>query len=243
MADQFDEFLQEVQQDIQQEKYLRLWQRYGKHVTTAAIVLLAGASSYVLWNNYQGKRQENLSNAIFTAQNYAVQQKSHEALAILDSLSVSGNDTYGYMRQLQKAALLLTSAETEKEPEKVTKDREEALALYRSMGQNKGLPMHVREYGSFLYVRTLWDLKKGTAKEALDLLVPLMEDKKPWKIFAKELAALIHYQEHAFKEALELFVSIVKDEGTPEGLRMRARMMSQLAQQKVSFKTPSSEPK
>jgi hypothetical protein len=106
------------------------------------------------------------------------------------------------------------------------------------MGQNTGLPLHIRDYGLFLHVRTLWDLKQIPAKEALEILAPLMEDKKPWKIFAKELAAFIHYQDNDFKEALELFVSIVKDEGTPEGLRMRARMMSQLAQQKVSFKEP-----
>ena len=241
MADQFDEFIQEVQQDIQQEKYVRLWQKYGRHITTGALVLLASAASYMLWNNYQVTRKENLSNAIFTAQNYAVQEKPQEALAVLDSLSVSDHESYGYMKQLQKAALLLTQAVTEKDANKINAIQEEALLLYENLSKNGSLPLYVREYSAFLYGKTLWDLKKKSAKDILDLLAPLMEDKKPWKVFAKELAAMIYLEENQFQESLELFVALVKDEATPEGLRMRARMMSQVVKQKVSFKTPSSQ--
>ena len=40
-----------------------------------------------------------------------------------------------------------------------------------------------------------------------------------------------------YKEALEIFAAIIKQESVPEGLRLRARMMVQVANQNVRFKS------
>ena len=49
MAEKFDEFLEEVEKDIRQEKFLKLWKQYGKQVIgvfSAIIVIIIG---YNLW--------------------------------------------------------------------------------------------------------------------------------------------------------------------------------------------------
>lgn len=229
MADQFDEFLDEVQNDIKQEKYRLLWDKYGRVATTAAISLLAAAALFVVWQNYQKRKQIELSDAFLTAQSYVAQNKIPEAFAILDTMKNSSHDAYNYLSRLQKAALLLAKDDAE--------SKREGAAIYSAMASERGLPSYVQEYATFLLAKTSSDAKLKTPEEIIMILKPLIGEKKPWHLFASELTGQILYSQGNYKEALEIFAAIVKQESVPEGLRLRARMMVQVATQNVRFKS------
>ncbi|MBX9977299.1 MAG: tetratricopeptide repeat protein [Alphaproteobacteria bacterium] len=229
MADQFDEFLDEVQNDIKHEKYRLLWEKYGRYATTAAVSLLAAAALFVVWQNYQKRKQIELSDAFLTAQSYIAQNKIPEAFAILDTMKSSGHDAYSYLSRLQKAALLIVKDDTE--------SKREGVAIYESMATERGLPTYVQEYATLLLVKASVDGKLKTPEEAIALLKPLLGEKKPWHLFASELTGQILYSQGKYREALEIFADIVKQENVPEGLRLRARMMVQVANQNVRFKS------
>ncbi len=229
MADQFDEFLEEVQQDIKQEKYLKLWKKYGRYASTAAVSLLAAAALSMFWQNYQKKKQVELSDAFFTAQNYIAQNRVQEAFAILDAMKANDQEAYGYLRNFQKAALLLSKDNKE--------SKQEAIALYQKLANDGVLPLHIKEYATFLLAKTVYDSNFKKPEEVIEMLSPLCDDKKPWRFFALELTGLILYKQGKYKESLEVFAALVKQENLPEGLRMRCQMMVQLANQNVQFKS------
>ena len=49
MADKFDEFLEEVEQDIRQERFQKIWNKHGKTIIAIVVAILAfGSRSLVL---------------------------------------------------------------------------------------------------------------------------------------------------------------------------------------------------
>ncbi len=228
MTDQFDEFLEEVQQDIKHEKYLQLWKKYGRHVTTAAVSILAAATAYMLWQNHLQKKHMELSDAFLTAQMYIAQNKLPEAFAVFEAMRTSNHDVYGYLRHFEKSAALLAKGDAA--------SVKEACDLLEKMAKDSGLPVYVKDYAAFLFAKISYEQKLKSSEETLELLKPLSDTKNPWRLFVEELKGLIYYTDGRYKDALEIFAALVKDENTPEGLRIRAQMMVQLSNQNVRFK-------
>ena len=51
MADQTDGFLREIDEELRQEHYEKLWKRYGKYVIGAAVALVVTVAGYQTWRS------------------------------------------------------------------------------------------------------------------------------------------------------------------------------------------------
>lgn len=225
MSDKFDEFLDEVQQDIKQEKYQELWNRYGKSVTAGAVALLLAAAGYVMWNRYEGQQRIKSSEALFSVQKYLMENRLDEARAILDTMKDNDSATYGYLRDFQKAAVFREKGDQES----IT----QALAIYNRMAAHSKIPAYIREYASFLALKMAFDFNITPTADILKALEPLAQANAPWRFFAHELMGLIHYTQSDYVKALEVFASLAKEKTLPESMRMRVHMMNQLANQNM----------
>jgi hypothetical protein len=47
------DIFREIDEELRQEKYEKLWQRYGKLIIAAAVVLILSVASYKGWEQYQ----------------------------------------------------------------------------------------------------------------------------------------------------------------------------------------------
>ena len=64
MADQFDEFVQEVENDIRQEKLRDLWDKYGKIASSVIGGVLTIGVGITLWQNHQTDVSLKLSDTL-----------------------------------------------------------------------------------------------------------------------------------------------------------------------------------
>lgn len=231
MADKFDEFLQEVEQDIRHERLEKLWNKYGKAFTISVVGVLTLSAGFMAWKNYQHKQHLIISEQFVGAQNLVSQGKVAEAIGVIQSISKKSHHGYVILAKFLEASLL--------SKEGVQQDVKRAQEIYASIEKDENADKHFRDLATFFKVNIQVDRLSDTADEALVKklmanLAPLTRQDNPWQSIAKELQGILLYKQNKFSEASENFISLIQDPKCPEELRMRAQLMSQILVEHLS---------
>jgi hypothetical protein len=216
--DKFDEFLDEVEQDIRQAKFKHLWDKYGKLASSALTVVLVTLGGYSLWSNYQAREIERQSDYYIKAQTYLEQGETAKALALLKELS-SGHKTYATFAKFSEAAILAVPGDKQ--------DLNKALALYQEIADDSRLEMVWRDTASLQFISLSFEKNPQQAEALLTKIEPLCGAGRPLQALALEQKGVILYLLGKKTEAAEIFVQIVQLPGVPEGVKIRAQTMAQ----------------
>ncbi|WP_010298843.1 tetratricopeptide repeat protein [Candidatus Odyssella thessalonicensis] len=216
--DKFDEFLDEVEQDIRQEKFKQIWDKYGKQASSAITVLLVAVASYSLWSNYQTRELERQSDFYVKAQTYLEQGEPTKALSLLKELS-AGNKAYATFAKFSQAAIL-------SEPGK-DQDLDKAFSLYQEIANDSRLEQVWRDTAALQLVSLSFEKDPQQAETLLAKIEPLCEPGRPLQALALEQKGLILYLSGKKSEAADIFVQIVQLGNAPENVKWRAQTMAQ----------------
>lgn len=220
MVEKFDEFLEEVEKDIRQEKLLNLWKQYGKLVSGAIIGIIVLIVGYNLWSRYEQNKRVQMAEKLIVAQEYIAQGESGKAQEILNRLSADSHKTYQPLTLFQKAGLLLQ--------EGPKFNPAEAMEIYNQLSANSKIDPLWRDLANLLAVMASMDQPDMKVEELLGRLNALTGDQNPWRYFAKEMKGILLYRKGEKDQAAELFAQLVQDNQTPSGISMRSRLMVQI---------------
>jgi hypothetical protein len=220
MTEKFDEFLNEVENDIRQEKLLTLWRRYGKAVTAAIIGVVVTVTGYSLWQYYDYNVRLKLSEKLNAAQELIASGNTEKALSILEDLTTKDSETYGHLAAFQKAGLLLKDG--------TSAQKAEAVDIFRRLAKNTKLDSLWRDLSTLLEIIACMDqpdYKNGDLISRLDMLV---KEDNPWRHLAREMKGVLLYKNGQLLPAAETFARLVQDNQTASGISVRARLMTQI---------------
>lgn len=212
MADPIqDSLFREIDEDLRQEKYTKLWKQYGTHVIAAAFLLVAGVAGYQGWNQYDIGNREAQGEQFDSAMRLAREDGRAEATIAFSTLAREGGG-YSVLARLQEAALLAAA-----------KNRAAAAAAYREIADDSGIDAVYRDLAVVLGV--LQDMEGGDTGNLTLRLAPLTADANPWRHSAREISAVLAFSSGDRKKAVEIFTGLAKDASAPEGIRARAAEM------------------
>jgi len=100
-----DGLLREIDEEIRQENFAKLWKKYGNFVIAAAVVLVASVGGYKAWQGYDLKERSRQGVEFASALKMANDNKAPEALEILSKLEVTSGAGYALLAQFQGARL------------------------------------------------------------------------------------------------------------------------------------------
>ena len=206
-----DSLLREIDDDLRQEKYAKLWKRYGVHVIAAAFLLVAGVAGYQWWRQYDINTREALGERFAGAMEKARDDGPAEATKDFSTLAREGGG-YSVLARLQEAALLAAA-----------KNRAAAAAVYRELADDSGVDAVYRDLAVVLGV--LQDMEGGDSINLTLRLAPLTADANPWRHSARELSAVLAFSSGDREKAVELFTGLSQDTSAPQGIRARAGEM------------------
>ena len=243
MAEQFDEFLEEVQNDIRQERWMKLWEKYGKALTTAVTCVILLVAAYTIWQTYEKNQREKTADRFIHALDLKSAGQTQQALLDFSALARTGKGSYLLFSKFQQAALL--------GQEKTEKGQEEALKIYEHIYSDKKNEAQWRDLASLFSIMIKADkisLDSPQAAESLSSLVtalkPLKESHNPWRYPALELEGTLLFQQGKTQEAAEIFLDLAKDNNAPKGLVLRSQLMAQvLAEQGIDMASSEKEGK
>ncbi|MBT3558975.1 MAG: tetratricopeptide repeat protein [Rhodospirillales bacterium] len=202
--------LREIDEEIRQEHYEKLWKRYGKHVIAAAILLVVSVAGYKGWQSYD-LSQRIASGQQFSAAISAASAGDMEA-AQTQLIALAENGTTGYqtLAKFRFAALLSKQ-----------NDQAASVQAYTAIAGDMDVPAEYRDLAVVL--ATMNSMDTANADELVANLAPITDAANPWRHTARELSALALISAGNMDKAIEILAALSSDTTAPAGTQQRAK--------------------
>ena len=217
MADIFDE----VEAELKAERTQKLLVKYGGWLFGAALLVVAFAAGWQVWQWYQ-VRYDRATAAIYLDALFSAEQRGDNGqnpgakLASADFARVikRGPDSYRTLAQLQEAALAARRG-----------DAAQAAALWDAVAADSGADPLLRDLARLLAIEHQLD---SANPEALrERLAPLLAPRNPWRSMAQEVEALLDLRQGRADQAKKILQGLAQDATAPQGVRERAGSLLQ----------------
>ena len=214
-----DGIFREIDEELRQEQFAKLWKRYGKIFITGAILVVACVAGYKAWENYDRTNRSELGERLTATLRLGSGGNAEAALDALKTFSAEATDGYKMLSGFQAAALLAENGDTEG-----------ATAAYDKLAGDSAIDPIYRDLAILL--GAIQRMNNGEDTTSLkSVLAPLALDTNPWRYSARELMAVVAQQSGEHDTARKLFKALSEDATTPQGIRQRAgEMLSALAE-------------
>jgi hypothetical protein len=203
------DIFREVDEDLRQERYAKLWSRFGKYVIGAIVLVVVVAAVVIAWQNIvESRRQaegERFSEALVMAREGAAEQ----AATAFNRLAENSGSGYRALARLQAAAALVRAGNTA-----------EAVSVYDQLATDGAVDRILRDLGALLAAMHSFD--EASNEEMLQRLGPLVLDSNAWRYSAREMQALVMVRAGDVAQARTLLEALVDDSEAPSGIRSRA---------------------
>ncbi len=206
------DLFREIEEDLQRDRYKKLWAKYGHLVIVAALGLVVGTAGWQGWKAYKSRRDQALGARYAEAVKLAESGKGAEAEAGFAKLAADAGAGYEALSRLQEAGLLAKSGK-----------QQEAIALYDKLAEDGSLPQPYRDLATYLSVLHASD--SGDPAALIKRLEPLTDGASQWRFSALELTALLAARMGDKARAEQLYARLSDDATAPPGVRARAAEM------------------
>jgi hypothetical protein len=215
LGDTFEQFKREIDEELQRDRYEKLWRDYGKYAIAAAVALVLGVAAATAWQQYRHSLREADEVRFSEAKRLVEEGKRPDAAALFASLASAGDSNYGVLAKFHHAAIRAEAGESS-----------EAASEYKSLADDGNLAQPLRDLATLLLGLLRIDASSGD--EAQDLakrLERLADSGGAWRHSANELLGLMAQKAGDATKAKERFRRIVDDAAAPQGARARAAQM------------------
>jgi hypothetical protein len=202
-------FLREVDDDLRRERMENFAKTYGKWLIAAVVVFLIAVAGYLYWQKKQQEKASAQSEELMSIYNDIGAGKTDAAKKRLQPLESANCDLVRSLAFLTEAAIALDA-----------NDRDTALAKYKAVSADKGLPDPYRNLA--LIRATSLEFDKLKPEEVISRLEPLTKPGNPWFGSAGELTAMAYIKQGHNDQAGRLFAAIAADKQVPDTMRSRA---------------------
>jgi hypothetical protein len=212
VSDTDESLFREVDEEVRQDEYKKLWDRHGRKITAVAILIVAAVAAFQGWNAYSARQAEGAGAIYLDALRKANDGKTDDALAALGAVNHAG---FGQLAKLREAILLGTKGDVEKSVA--------ALDAFAADPKNDPALVDVAR------IRAGYALV-DTAKpdELLTRLGRYDNETSNWHNEAREIFGLTAWRTKDYTMADRYFKAIRDGKDATPSQRQRAEMMLQL---------------
>jgi len=202
--------LREIDEELRQEHYSKLWARYGKLIIGAAIILIASVAGYKGWQSYDISHRSSLAEQFSLAVTAELNGDLAQANQAYNALIADASGGYETLARFRAASTLSKQG-----------DRDGAAAAYTALANESGVEHQYRDLATLLGAMN--ELDTADPETVITRLAPLTGDDSPWRFSARELSALAAMRAGDNEQAREFLTQLVSDVMAPAGTRSRAQ--------------------
>jgi hypothetical protein len=207
-----ESLIREVDEEVRQDEYQKLWTRHGNKIIGVAVAAVLAVAGFEGWKYYQQSQAEQASIVYLDAVQKANDGKHDDALATLAAVKHPG---FSQMAKLREAAVLADKGDTEK-----------AIAAYDVFIADTASDVVLVDLARIRQGYLLVDTK--TPDELLTKLGMFDKEGHAWRHAAREIFGLAAYRVKDFAMADRYMNAIFADPDAPQSLKQRAQVMVQL---------------
>ncbi|MCK7614225.1 tetratricopeptide repeat protein [Roseibium sediminicola] len=208
------DIFREVDEDIRQEKYRRLWDRFGPWVIGVAVLIVVGTGGYRGWLYWEEQQSQSAGDTFFDAVQLSEEGKYEEAAALYGELE-GAIGSYPALAQLRRATDLANSGETEA-----------ALTVFDAVSRDSAHLEGVRNVAALRAAYLAVDQEDYAA--VADRIERLTEASDPYRSAARELLALSAWKNGEIASAQQWITALEEDAETPGDVSRRVSILKDL---------------
>jgi hypothetical protein len=216
-----DEFIREINEELQRDKLKALWDRFGNLVIAAAVLLVVGVAGYEGWKAWDHSQRHNEATRFAAAEAELAAQRWQAASSAFDGFAADASPGFAALARLREAAAFDGAA-----------DPAAASAALDRLAANSAADPLLRDLATLLSVSG--QLDSGDPQSLRGRLVPLAETGRPWRASARELLAVLAIRTGEIQQARATLDELAKDGGLPRAQQQRIEALRQ------SLGTPAS---
>ncbi len=206
------DIFREVDEDIRQEKYRRLWDRFGPWIIGVAVLIVVGTGGYRGWLYWQETQSRTAGDTFFDAVALSEDGNYQEAAALYGELddAIGG---YPALARLRRATDLANAGDTT-----------EALAELDALSRDTGVLDALRDVASVRAGYLAVDVEDYPA--VADRVERLTGDTGPFRAAARELLALSAWKNGDIETAQQWISALQDDTATPGDVSRRVALLA-----------------
>jgi hypothetical protein len=209
-----EEFIREVDEELQREQLAKLWRRYGGAVVGLALLVVVGTAAKVGWDHWQARARAAEALRFAEAEQALAASRPAEAAEAFAALAAEGDTGYAALARLKEAEAKLA-----------LNDEAGAEAALAQLGQATADDPILRDLGTLLAVSR--ELDTGDPAELARRLEPLASSDSPWRYRARELLAVTAIRAGDLDKARSLLEELSREVGVPATQQNRAQELLQ----------------
>ena len=212
--DYTDAFINEVSEEVKNDNFKELWNRYGLLIIAIVAVAVCGAVSFERIKSWRLQHNQMTTETYMDA---AHKQDNPEAMiASLQKINQSDHGIYGDFARLQIANVLF---EQQKD--------EEAMAMLEALTKDPQVNTEVRQIALVKYATYKVDVM--SKQELTKLLQPVLDANNSWTPLANDLLAMAAIREGDLQTAREIYTKLLTVKDLPDSFKSKIQeMMSSL---------------
>ncbi|MBR3501947.1 MAG: tetratricopeptide repeat protein [Alphaproteobacteria bacterium] len=208
--DYTDAFIREVDEDVKNDNFKVLWNKYGTYIVAFVVIAVTAAVCFDrirMWKIEQN--QIRTENYMAAAQ---LRENPDETIAALQKINTETKGLLSDFAKLQIANVQLVQEKTD-----------EALATLQSIADDKDADRSVKNIALIKLVSYKVDTMSRSELETL--LQPVLNDNNSWTPIAQDLLAISAIREGDIETAKQLYENILKNKDLPEGFKTKIQDM------------------
>jgi len=207
-----ESLFREVDEEVRQEQFKKLWDRYGNALIGLCLLVVAGVAGFKGWQYWQLKQAEEAGSAFFEASKLATAGKIDDARK---QFGATGTTGYAVLARLRVAGALAGSGKVE-----------EAVKAYDAIAADTSVAPPLRDLAQVRAAYALIDTAK--ADEVVRRVRSFDVAGGAWRHTAREIMALALWRAADYAGAQTQVTAILADPETPADMRQRVQMLSDL---------------
>jgi hypothetical protein len=212
------DIFREVDEDIRQEKFRRLWTRFGPWVIGLAVLIVVGTGGYRGWLYWQEQRSQSAGDKFFEAVAFSEAGNYVDAATIYGELETAVGG-YPAISRLRQATDLANEGKAE-----------EALSQFDALSRDTSMAAALRDVATLRAGYIAVDREDYSS--VADRVEKLTGDTGPFRAAARELLALSAWKNGDNKTAQQWISSLEDDQETPSDVSRRVALLADVIRAK-----------
>ena len=204
-----ESLFREVDEEVRQDQFKKLWTQYGNYFTALAVVIVLGVAGFKGWQYWQLSQSEQAARVFADAVKMLDEGKTADADAAFAAI---GHKGYARLANLRRANALTAAGKTD-----------EGVALYDAIANDANNEQSIRDLARLRAGYALVD--KLSPAELISRLGAFDNEESPWRGLAREIFALSAYRTGDYSMADRYLNAIIADQGVASDLRQRAQTL------------------
>lgn len=212
MAEENDALFKEIDEELRQDEFNKLWKAYGNYLIGGVLAIILSVAGFQGWQSYSMNQRMERGELFDLARVLVTEDKVDEAIRAFADVSDGKSDGYALLARFRTAGLLAQSG-----------DYAGAADTYKSLAADSDLDQSYRDLA--IVLGALQELNTSEDIGLVSRLSALDTGTNPWRHNAREALGVSALKSGDKARARDIFKALSEDATAPRGLARRAGEM------------------